>query len=332
MNQLTYCSACVLPNTFPNINFDADGVCNFCRNNDISQKQNTFDLAPFNELVEAVRNKSDWDALVCYSGGKDSTFILQWLKESYNLNILSFTLDNGFLADTAKSNINYVTSQLGVDHIFFKPSMIFQKKMFQAAMTDDLNRYKGSYQTRISDTCLSCISLVNNTAVKLSIRFRIPLILAGFTPGQVPKSIIQQPQSMTNSHFEAHRDHYEKHLGKAAESYMKVPETDNQVYLVSPFLMINYNESDILNSIKHLGWDEPDKIDGCTSNCRLNGVGNLIHMKRYGFHPYALELSILVRNKMMTREHAFSKLQKNIAPEEVNNIIETLDISQSAIK
>ena len=90
---------------------------------------------------------------------------------------------------------------------------------------------------------------------------------------------------------------------------------------MSPFLVYNITETEVLNSISELGWVKPNDLDGCTSNCSLNAVGNLCHKKKYGFHPYAQELAQLVRLNLLSRDEALQKLNDNGAKE---NIIETL--------
>jgi hypothetical protein len=40
----------------------------------------------------------------------------------------------------------------------------------------------------------------------------------------------------------------------------------------------------------------------------MNSVGNLCHQKKFGFHPYALELSKLIRKGLLSRDEALAKL------------------------
>ncbi len=49
--------------------------------------------------------KSAYDALCCYSGGKDSTYMLKMMVRQMGLKVLAFTLDNGFITDQSKQNI-----------------------------------------------------------------------------------------------------------------------------------------------------------------------------------------------------------------------------------
>ena len=51
------------------------------------------------------------------SGGKDSTYAMAQLVEM-GVNVLAYTLDNGYISDEAKANIERVAAHLGVDHIY----------------------------------------------------------------------------------------------------------------------------------------------------------------------------------------------------------------------
>ena len=75
---------------------------------------------------------------MAYSGGKDSTYTLQVLKQHYGLRVLALTLDNGFVSDSAFSNMRNVTDKLGIDHIIFKPRFDLMKQIFRRASEEDI--------------------------------------------------------------------------------------------------------------------------------------------------------------------------------------------------
>ena len=98
-------------------------MCSFCTRPEAAH-QNEFDCAQRQEFEQIVRDqqgKSAYDALCCYSGGKDSTYMLKMMVRDLGLNVLAFTLDNGFITDQSKQNIVKVVEILEVDHLFFKP-------------------------------------------------------------------------------------------------------------------------------------------------------------------------------------------------------------------
>src|SRR5512133_2949348 len=154
------CTRCVLSENFPRIRFDANGICNFCNDellHSISPEQIENARNGVLKLFDDVRGRSDYDAILCYSGGKDSTYTLKVAVEKFRLKILSFTLDNGFISLTAFRNIDNVVRRLGVDHITYKPSYTFMKDLFRFSTLTEL--YNPRTLIRISANCNSCISI-----------------------------------------------------------------------------------------------------------------------------------------------------------------------------
>ena len=101
------CTRCVIPDTFPGVTFDADGVCVFCQEAPSREEylSNQRDLrAQMETEIARLRGRGEYDAIVAFSGGKDSSFTLQTLVEDYGLNVLAVTIDNGFIASQALVN------------------------------------------------------------------------------------------------------------------------------------------------------------------------------------------------------------------------------------
>jgi hypothetical protein len=327
------CTKCVLPSTFPNISFDSEGVCCFCARPETAH-QSAFDTRQrqeFERIVEEHKGKFTYDALCCYSGGKDSTYMLKMMVRDLGLRVLAMTLDNGFITSQSKQNIIKVVDILEVDHLFFKPARTFMTHMYREAIFGDLNKARGNYITRISDVCLSCISVVNTSAARLALHHRIPMIFAGFTPGQIPRAVIKNNHRFYRDTYQQHRDHWQNRLGARAEQYLDLPDDPFEIYQMSPYLVYEKSEEFILAQIRDLGWVHPEHLDGCTSNCALNVVGNMCHEKKYGFHPYALELSKLVRKGLLSRDEALQKLAQQVEEPVVNETLVQLGVRRSDI-
>jgi hypothetical protein len=334
MTDFAVCSRCVLPSTFPNISFDREGICSFCSKPEIAH-QSAFDARQrqeFEEIVAHNKGKNSYDALCCYSGGKDSTYMLKMMVQDLGLNVLAFTLDNGFITSQSKQNIIKVVDILAVDHIFFKPARAFMTRMYREAVFGDLNKARGNYITRISDVCLSCISVVNTCAARLALHHRIPMVFAGFTPGQIPRAVIKNNHRFYRETYHQHRGHLQERLGTQAAQYLDLPDDPFEIYQMSPYLVYEKSEAFILDAIRELGWVHPEKLDGCTSNCALNVVGNMCHEKKYGFHPYALELSKLVRKGLLSRDEALHKLSLQVEERAVDDTLIQLGVLRSDIQ
>jgi hypothetical protein len=79
-------------------------------------------------------------------------------------------------------------------------------------------------------------------------------------------------------------------------------------HATNPLAFHDYDEQRIISEIEPLGWHPPDDTDGNSTNCLLNSYANRIHLRRYGFHPYAFEIAALVRKGHMDRSEGLSKL------------------------
>ena len=77
--ELTRCTKCVTPETHETITFDTQGICNICNQIEYKNTKIDWDLRKdeLGELIEKYRGKNDYDCLIPYSGGKDSTTSLQ---------------------------------------------------------------------------------------------------------------------------------------------------------------------------------------------------------------------------------------------------------------
>jgi glutamine---fructose-6-phosphate transaminase (isomerizing) len=116
INKLKRCTKCLLPETFPFIKFNEEGVCNYCLN--YKQKNQTNRIAEFKEIVKPFRRKDNRpDCIVPFSGGRDSSFSLHIIKNVLNLNPISYTYDWGMVTDLARRNIARVCGKLGIENI-----------------------------------------------------------------------------------------------------------------------------------------------------------------------------------------------------------------------
>ena len=75
------CTKCVSPHSAESVTFDNKGLCSVCHQ--IKFKDEKIDWkkrsAEFDELLLRFRKKNDYDCIVPFSGGKDSTFTLWYL-------------------------------------------------------------------------------------------------------------------------------------------------------------------------------------------------------------------------------------------------------------
>jgi hypothetical protein len=115
--RLRRCSRCLLPETMPFISFDEAGVCNYCR--DYEQRGSFLKgKRALEEFVAKYRSTSEEpDCIVGFSGGRDSSYGLDYFKNRLKMHPIAFTYDWGMVNDLARRNQAKVCGRMGVEQI-----------------------------------------------------------------------------------------------------------------------------------------------------------------------------------------------------------------------
>jgi len=310
------CTGCVLPESFPGIRFDAAGMCNYCR--EFAARPSAESLkaryrTKFDGIVNQVRGTSEYDCVLAYSGGKDSTYTLWLLRERYRLNVLAVTFDNGFVSPDAFTNIRRSVETLNVDHILVKPRFDLLRKIF--AEVSESGLFPAKALERASSICTACISLVKNATLRIAIEKHAPILAWGFSSGQADMraSILKMNALMLRAMHDSRSLPLLKIAGDAVRSHLlnesHFAEDVEFPYNVNFLGFHDCSEEDELVRIRELGWQEPRDTDGNSSNCLLNAYANRQHIQKFGFHPYAFEVAGLVRAGALSREEGLAKLE-----------------------
>ena len=124
--SLQRCKKCILPETMPFVDFDQDGVCRFCRE---YVPQQLLGVDALREKLERHRSGADKpDCLVAFSGGRDSSFALHFLKEELGAKPVCFTYDWGMVTDLARRNQARMCGKLGIEHILISADIAKKRR------------------------------------------------------------------------------------------------------------------------------------------------------------------------------------------------------------
>jgi len=184
------CGRCIVSERYAPL---IDGICSICLeecepgfSTAAEPRQDNMRMA--SALAEILRQSEGrgrcrYDALVLFSGGKDSAYLVyRLLQEHPRLRLLAVTIDNGFFSQVAMANCVSILERIDkVDHIVFKPKPGLYVRTFRHALTH-LNP-GGCYTTvdrMDGDLAFDC---GRNLAASLD----IPLVIAGLSPGQVER-------------------------------------------------------------------------------------------------------------------------------------------------
>jgi asparagine synthetase B (glutamine-hydrolysing) len=137
--NLRRCSRCILPETFPFIVYDNQGVCNYCNNHEHIQVKGENALL---QIANIFREKGRlvYDCLVPFSGGRDSSFALHYLVRELGLKPLAFSYDWGMLTDLGRRNQSRMCGALGVEHMLVSADIRKKRENIRKNVTAWLKR------------------------------------------------------------------------------------------------------------------------------------------------------------------------------------------------
>jgi len=169
MTSLKKCTKCLLPETYETIEFDQDGVCNICRGKKFRDEKIDWQERgrQLTALIEEHRGKYDYDCIVPFSGGKDSTFTLWYLVTKFRLKPLVVQFDHGFMRDQLQENNRRTFKKLGVDVLSFTPNWRLVKRLMLEALK------------RKGDFCWHCHTGIFSYPMQIAVKFKVPLVMWG---------------------------------------------------------------------------------------------------------------------------------------------------------
>lgn len=130
------CSKCILPETFPFIQFNKNGVCNYCDNYSTPKLLGEEPL--LNRIKSQTQNKNP-KILVGLSGGRDSSYALHCVRQYFD-NVYAFSYDWGVITDLARRNQSRMCEKLNVEHIFVAADLGKKRKNINLNVNAWLNR------------------------------------------------------------------------------------------------------------------------------------------------------------------------------------------------
>ena len=320
--SLTRCTKCVTPETHETITFDNKGVCSICVGQEYKQTKINWveKKKELDELIEQYRGKYDYDCIVPYSGGKDSTWTLYYLVKEYGLKPLVVRFDHGFLRPNLNENTKRIQRELGVDFHHFTPNWkVVQKLMLQSFLE------KG-------DFCWHCHTGIASYPMWVAIRYNVPLIFWG-EPSAEYTSYYSYEQA---EEVDEKRFNRIVNLGINAQDMVVrlqglVDERDLKPYSYPPLKELrrigyrsvclgSYIPWDVKTQSKiisdQLGWrgDEVENVPAEYNyekiECYMQGVRDYIKYIKRGYTRPTHLASIDIRNNRMDRDTAFKMIEE----------------------
>ena len=330
-SQLDHCTTCGLPSNYPEATFDEQGVCNTCRDFEAHQGQ-VESYFRTREDLQVLLNKAKetktgkYDCLVLLSGGKDSTYMLCQIVEA-GATPLVFSLDNGYISESAKENVKRITEGLGLDHLW--------------GSTPEMNTIFRDSLQRFSNVCQGCFKTIYTLSYNLAKEQGINTIVTGLSRGQLFETRLSD--TFNAGLFDATeidkivvdaRKIYHR-LDDAVSQCMdtRIFETDDvfeDIQFVDFYRYTDVEFEEMYDYLIHkTPWERP-KDTGRSTNCLINDMGIYVHKKEQGYHNYALPYSWDVRIGHKVRAEALHELDDEMDMTKVGQMLKEIGYDDPA--
>ncbi len=329
--NLKHCVQCILPETYPFMDFDEKGVCRYCRNwRRIQPKGRDALLA----AVEPYRSKDGSpDVIVAFSGGRDSSYGLHYFKTELGMNPVAFTYDWGFVTDLARRNQARICGKLGVEHIVRSADIATKRRyvrknveawlkkpelgMVTLFTAGDKEFYAHARQLRketgIKLVVFSTGNMIEDTPYKTG--------LCGIREGDHGMTLTGLPFKNEMALLWYYAWNYIKNPAYLNESFFDTLNAYYQTFVVKDdflylFHYLPWREEEIVGTIRReYDWEVATDT---TSTWRIgDGTAafyNYIYDTIAGFTEDEVMLSNMIREGHLTRERALEKADEYRAP------------------
>jgi len=305
------CRNCLIPDAVPGVVLSKDGICNHCTSDapapdpaadEVARKAREDDLE--RALADARRHGGAYDCIVALSGGKDSLYLLYKLKVEYRLRVLAYTVDIN-IPQMAWQNIRRTVAKLDVDHLTYSPPRSLYEKLFRYLLRNQEERgavYTVSYVYA---------PLFEGDAIRLAVEKDVPLVLAGYSPGQpeVERMLYEFSRKLI-----CETDWTPPELARCGEFSVdelahffdprRLPADTRFPRYLAPFHAWTYNQEQIMKAVVGLGLTASTRhASPIHSNYPINWLLMYSDLKSFGYNPYAPEFAALIRQGKANRSY-----------------------------
>lgn len=253
------------------------------------------------KVINSVPRKdpsSKFDAVVLYSGGKDSSYMLLNLAKR-NLRICAWMLQQGYQSPHAVANARRLCDKIGVPLHIEAPDKDLMDRVFRTGFDVDMNE-KDSDVLRAAMTygsaCGACFTSIASYAAKFCIENNPAFCFIGTQEGQNRMDLSGKPIlateslptvdiMLTRAFFALRRRIAERVPGALPDITPGACRT-----VLVPFYEFVRKPplEQQLAVLTQAGWEMPNNTGTCSTNCMVNELGRHVMRHRFGFDLYQI--------------------------------------------
>lgn len=314
------CTRCVMDTTDPEIVFDAQGICNHCKDAEELGKRVWFPDERGQRKLEEILQKikkdgrgKKYDAIVGISGGVDSSYLVYKAKE-WGLRLLALHVDGGWNNQIAEENVRAVCAYADVDLKIVKIDWEDMREMQLAFL-------RAAVPNQDIPQDHAFFSTLYTYAVENDIQY----VLNGSnweTENILPKS--WGYNAMDGQHI---KDIYRKHGNKKLKSFPIMNFYKLKLYY--PFI----KKMKVIKPLNYLYYNKEDAMKELENNTNWRYYGGKHYESiwtkffqsyylpvKFGFDKRKAHLASLIVSNQITREQALTELSsESYNPESIES-------------
>ncbi len=292
---MSFCKKCFLKSDHPGIQIAADGLCNLCKLDVPEELIRNFTFTEDNYqrfLHSKPRLEAPYDCLFMYSGGKDSTYMLDRFVNVDKRRVLAYTFKIPFESQHAAENIENIRDKIATEYFIDSDDANVRKLMKHVFNNVRPNR-SGKYLDE-KLPCMICRSLYVIRAINFAFKQRIPFIIFCADPQQIVTTESDVRQTIKTFYKVVGRPLTEEIFGAELEEILFAPEGDLP-RIVFPYIAMrhSYDPEKMIAELKQKGLYRTSPLE---THCSLFPLLNHYSFKNYDCSFYKLNMASQVRN------------------------------------
>lgn len=268
--------------------------------------------------------KGHYDCILGYSGGKDSTALLDYLVNQIELIPLAVTSDTGFMTNIAKENMKDTLKEIQVDHILIEECIPTFTKLYKYHFF----HHNSDEVFLARNICDYCSDLIHSIVVKEAIKREIPYVLFGYSPDQIFRYFYEIPRGEIIKEWKPELLSYPIFDDNDARWYLTDQEIEGGLLprVLLPYHVIPYREQEIIELVESKKYIKKGHADPLLTNCNVIHAAMFYDLNRYGGILYAYQYAELVRQNPTSRKKWLRTL-KMIGPLILENKFKTAEVN-----
>lgn len=235
--------------------------------------------------ILSKRRGNEYDVVVMYTGGKDSSYLLYLLKEVYHLRVVAAMVNNGFEHDTIWKPMSEFANRMGIPLEILSPPKEHFIELYRMLICD----YESYQRPRTNHVCHICNSILWGCVAKYAYDNHIPYVVSGLSAVQLNsgrKKHLELGKGINIIAEKSSKIVYQRFISSIVKKENSQINTEfydfiksfsealKEVTTVYPYLYHNPSLNEQKRELTKLNWTPPTKVDVdnyISSGCRIMG-------------------------------------------------------------